>query len=138
ECPAQTTGWTRNTGAGWTAFGSCNETKTGTAISAYCNAGVLKHTAGSSSAWSGTATIETPLQAKAGAYVNAQTCAQCAKGSYAEAIGTQTSCTACQPNEATTSAPGATSMISCFVPASENLTDSKGTYNFSTDCSWTQ
>ncbi|MDR3208236.1 MAG: InlB B-repeat-containing protein, partial [Rickettsiales bacterium] len=38
ECPAQTTGWTRNTGAGWTAFGSCNETKTGTAISAYCNA----------------------------------------------------------------------------------------------------
>ena len=81
SCPAQTSGWTRATGTGWTSYTSCYQTKSGTAISSYCSSGTLKQTATSSSAW-GATTISSALSAKAGAYVNGQTCSQCTSGYY--------------------------------------------------------
>ena len=92
-CPAQTSGWTRNSGTGWTAVTQCNQTKTGTAISSYCASGVLKQNATSATAW-GETTIATALSAKAGSIVNGQTCEQCS-GAVWSAGGTATSCSAC-------------------------------------------
>ena len=92
-CPAQTSGWTRNSGTGWTAVTQCNQTKTGTAISSYCASGVLKQNATSTTAW-GATTIATALSAKAGSIVNGQTCEQCS-GAVWSAGGTATSCSAC-------------------------------------------
>ncbi|MDR1071910.1 MAG: InlB B-repeat-containing protein, partial [Rickettsiales bacterium] len=104
ECPAESTGWTRNgspVGTGWTSFADCNETKTDAQISTYCDAGVLKHVADTSSTWNGTATIETALQAKAGSYVDSQTCTQCGKGSYTATVNDKISCDVCPPSGAT-------------------------------------
>ena len=92
-CPAQTSGWTRNSGTGWAAVTQCNQTKTGTAISSYCASGVLKQNATSATAW-GATTISTALSAKAGSIVNGQTCEQCS-GAVWSAGGTATSCSAC-------------------------------------------
>ena len=92
-CPAQTSGWTRNGGTGWTAVTQCNQTKTGAAISSYCASGVLKQNATSATAW-GETTIATALSAKAGSIVNGQTCTQCS-GAVWSAGGTATSCSAC-------------------------------------------
>jgi len=92
-CPAQTSGWTRNSGTGWTAVTQCNQTKTGAAISSYCASGVLKQNATSATAW-GATTIATALSAKAGSIVNGQTCEQCS-GAVWSAGGTATSCSAC-------------------------------------------
>ena len=91
-CPAQTSGWTRGTGTGWSNITSCYETKNATSVSSYCSAGVLRHNATSSGAW-GSNTISTALQANAGSYVDGQTCKQCAAGTYTARAGTQTTCT---------------------------------------------
>lgn len=89
-CPAQTSGWTRNSGTGWTAVTQCNQTQN---VGGNCKAGVLKQNATSTTAW-GTTTISTPLQAKPGYIVSGQTCTGCAAGTYS-AGGTATSCNAC-------------------------------------------
>ena len=81
SCPAQTSGWTRNCGTGWTSYTQCNQTRSATAVSSYCSAGQLKQNATSATEW-GASTISTAFQAKAGAYVNGQTCSQCASGDY--------------------------------------------------------
>ena len=88
-------GWTKASGTGWTSYASCKETKTGTAISGYCTAGVLTKAQSSASAW-GSASITTALKAEAGAYVNGQTCSRCSAGTYQGTDGsTATSCSAC-------------------------------------------
>ena len=89
-CPAQTSGWTRNSGTGWTAVTQCNQTKS---VGGNCSAGVLKQNATSATAW-GTTTISTLLQAKPGYIVSGQTCTGCVAGTYS-AGGTATSCSAC-------------------------------------------
>ena len=89
-CPAQTSGWTRNSGTGWTAVTQCNQTKS---VGGNCSAGVLKQNATSTTAW-GSSTISTPLQAKPGYIVSGQTCTGCVAGTYS-AGGTATSCSAC-------------------------------------------
>ena len=89
-CPAQTSGWTRNSGTGWTAVTQCNQTKS---VGGNCSAGVLKQNATSTTAW-GASTIATALQAKPGYIVSGQTCTGCAAGTYS-AGGAATSCSAC-------------------------------------------
>ena len=89
-CPAQTSGWTRNSGTGWTAVTQCNQTKS---VGGNCSAGVLKQNATSTTAW-GETTIATALQAKPGYIVSGQTCTGCAAGTYS-AGGAATSCSAC-------------------------------------------
>ena len=89
-CPAQTSGWTRNSGTGWTAVTQCNQTQS---VGGNCRAGVLKQNATSTTAW-GATTISTPLQAKPGSIVNGQKCDACNPGTYS-AGGTATSCSAC-------------------------------------------
>ncbi len=89
-CPAQTSGWTRNSGTGWTAVTQCNQTQN---VGGNCRAGVLKQNATSTTAW-GATTISTPLQAKPGSIVNGQKCDACNPGTYS-AGGTETSCNAC-------------------------------------------
>ena len=89
-CPTATSGWTRNSGTGWTAVTQCNQTK---GVGGNCSAGVLKQNATSATAW-GTSTIATALQAKPGYVVSGQTCTGCAAGTYS-AGGTATSCSAC-------------------------------------------
>ncbi len=89
-CPAQTSGWTRNSGTGWSAVTQCNQTQN---VGGNCRAGVLKQNATSTTAW-GASTISTPLQAKPGSIVNGQKCDACNPGTYS-AGGTATSCNAC-------------------------------------------
>ena len=89
-CPAATSGWTRNSGTGWTAVTQCNQTKN---VGGNCSAGVLKQNATSATVW-GASTIATALQAKPGYVVSGQTCTGCAAGTYS-AGGTATSCSAC-------------------------------------------
>ena len=95
NCPAQTSGWTRGTGNGWTSYTSCYETKD--VVSRFCSAGQLKKTATSATAW-GAPTISVALQARPGAIVNGQTCELCSGANYS-AGGTATSCTACPTAE---------------------------------------
>ena len=122
SCPAQTSGWTRNGGTGWTAVTSCNQTKTGTAISSYCSAGVLKQNATSAGAW-GTTTIVTALQAAAGSYVNGQTCSQCTGRTYS-AGGTVTSCSACLTAESGWTAAGGGNGQTSYTTCKETKTGS--------------
>ena len=90
KCPTVTSGWTKGTGTGWSAVTQCYQTKTGSAISSYCNAGVLQQNATSETAW-GSPKIATALGAVAGAIVSGQTCTQCDAGTYS-AGGTNTAC----------------------------------------------
>ncbi len=121
NCLAVESGWTKASGTGWTTYASCKETKTGSAISSYCDAGVLTKTQSSASAW-GTSAITTNLSAKSGAYVSGQTCLNCTQGSYCTggtaaaikcAAGSYSgagasACTPCQSGK-TTSTTGQTS-----------------------------
>ena len=79
SCPAQTSGWTRNSGTGWTSYTQCNQTRAASSASSYCSSGTLKQNATSATAW-GATTVSTALSAKAGAYVNGTTCTQCQAG----------------------------------------------------------
>ena len=79
SCPAQTSGWTRNSGTGWTSYTQCNQTRAASSVSSYCISGTLKQNATSATAW-GATTVSTALSAKAGAYVNGTTCTQCQTG----------------------------------------------------------
>ncbi|MBR5575000.1 MAG: hypothetical protein IKV93_00460, partial [Alphaproteobacteria bacterium] len=90
KCPTVTSGWTKGTGTGWNAVTQCYQTQTGSAISSYCNAGVLQQNATSETAW-GSSKIATALGAVAGAIVSGQTCTQCDAGTYS-AGGTNTTC----------------------------------------------
>ena len=110
SCPAQTSGWTRNGGTGWTSYTQCNQTRAATSVSSYCSAGQLKQTATSATAW-GASTISTAFQAKAGAYVNGQTCSQCTADNYCTGGTTApTDCPSGYPN----SDAGATAITSCY------------------------
>ncbi len=110
SCPAQTSGWTRNGGTGWTSYTQCNQTRAATSVSSYCSAGQLKQTATSATAW-GASTISTAFQAKAGAYVNGQTCSQCTADNYCTGgTAAPTDCPSGYPN----SDAGATAITSCY------------------------
>ena len=121
-CPAQTSGWTRNSGTGWTAVTQCNQTQN---VGGNCSAGVLKQNATSTTAW-GTTTISTPLQAKPGSIVNGQKCDACNPGTYS-AGGTATSCNACA-NWTYAASTGMSSCTACPVLTSGwTKADSTGT-----------
>ena len=93
SCPAQTSGWRRGIGTGWTTYTQCYQTRAATAASTYCSAGALKQNATSATAW-GATTVSSALSAKAGAYVNGTTCAICTGATYS-AGGTATTCSTC-------------------------------------------
>lgn len=115
SCPAQTSGWTRNGGTGWTAVTQCNQTKTGAAISSYCAGGVLQQNATSATAW-GETKIATALTAKQGSIVNGQTCSQCGAGTYSQG-DTATTCGACPAGDSgwtVTSPAGSSSFMACY------------------------
>lgn len=110
SCPAQTSGWTRNGGTGWTSYTQCNQTRAATSVSSYCSAGQLKQTATSATAW-GASTISTAFQAKAGAYVNGTTCSQCTTDNYCTGgTAAPKDCPSGYPN----SAAGAGAITSCY------------------------
>ena len=89
-CPDQTSGWTRNSGNGWSAVTQCNQTK---AVGGNCSEGTLRQNATSTTAW-GSSVIHSALKAKAGYIVNGQSCTGCAAGTYS-AGGTATACSNC-------------------------------------------
>ncbi len=93
DCPAQTNGWTRNTGKGWSAVTQCNQTRT----PANCASGTTIQNATSTTAW-GTEKLNTALSSKAGYYVNGLMCTACAAGKYYGG-GTATSCEPCPAAE---------------------------------------
>ena len=110
SCPAQTSGWTRNGGTGWTSYTQCNQTRAATSISTYCSAGTLKQNATSATAW-GASTISTAFQAKAGAYVNGTTCSQCTANDYcAGGTAARKDCPSGYPN----SAAGSDAITDCY------------------------
>ena len=101
NCPAQTSGWTRGTGTGWTSYTQCYQTRSATAASDHCYSGTLKQNAISATTW-GTTTVSDPLTAKAGAYVNGTTCSVCPENTYQTANGARaSSCTSCNTGGAT-------------------------------------
>ncbi len=106
DCPTADLGWTVTSPAG-TTYSDCYETKTGSAISSYCNAGVLKRVASSSTAYNATVTIDTALKAIAGAYVDGQTC---------------TSCPADTGGRDVNSDSGASQMTDCYVTCPKTIT----------------
>ena len=109
DCPAQTSGWTRNGGTGWTSYTQCNQTRAATSVSSYCSAGTLKQNATSATAW-GSTTVSA-LSAKAGAYVNGQTCSQCTADNYCTGgTAAPTDCPSGYPN----SDVGAAAVTSCY------------------------
>ena len=125
SCPTATSGWTRNTGTGWSKAEQCNQTKT---VGGNCAAGQLKQNATSSTAW-GASTISIALSANPGAFVNGQTCTQC-NGAVYSAGGTATSCAACPSAESGWTAgtgKGWSTVTSCF--------ETKAATSVSTYCS---
>ena len=110
SCPAQTSGWTRNGGNGWTSYTQCNQTRAATSVSSYCSAGQLKQTATSATAW-GATTVSEALSAKAGAYVNGTTCSQCTTDNYCTGgTAAPKDCPTGYPN----SDAGAAAVTSCY------------------------
>ena len=79
NCPSQTSGWTRNSGTGWTSYTQCNQTRAATSVSSYCSSGTVKQNATSATTW-GTTTVSSTLYAKTGSYVSGTTCNQCPAG----------------------------------------------------------
>ena len=110
SCPAQTSGWTRNGGTGWTTYTQCNQTRAATAVSTYCSAGTLKQNATSATAW-GATTVSSALSAKAGAYVNGTTCSQCTANDYCPGgTAARKDCPSGYPN----SAAGSDAITDCY------------------------
>ena len=72
-CPAQTSGWTRATGTGWSSYGDCYQTQT----PANCASGTIKQIGSSTTTW-GTSELVTALSANANSYVNGLACYTCA------------------------------------------------------------
>ena len=110
SCPAETSGWTRGTGTGWTTYTQCYQTRAATAASTYCSAGTLKQNATSATAW-GATTVSSALSAKAGAYVNGTTCSQCTADNYCTGgTAAPDECPTGYPN----SAAGASTITQCY------------------------
>lgn len=110
NCPAQTSGWTRNGGNGWTSYTQCNQTRAASAISQYCVAGTLRQVAISATEW-GETFISEDLEARGGAYVSGQTCLLCTEGNYCAGGPTEPQkCPTAYPNSDT----GAAVITSCY------------------------
>ena len=110
SCPAQTSGWTRNGGTGWTSYTQCNQRRTASAISQYCVAGTLRQVAISATEW-GETFISEDLEARRGAYVSGQTCLLCTEGNYCAGGPTEPQkCPTAYPNSDT----GAAVITSCY------------------------
>lgn len=110
NCPAQSSGWTRNGGNGWTSYTQCNQTRAATEAWSYCSAGTLKQNATSATAW-GAPTVSEALSAKAGAYVNGTTCSQCTAGDYCTGgTAARKDCPSGYPN----SAAGSDAITDCY------------------------
>ncbi|MGN0917478.1 MAG: hypothetical protein ACI4NZ_04730, partial [Candidatus Enterousia sp.] len=114
KCPDQTSGWTRNTGTGWSAVTQCYETQT----PANCASGTVKHHATSTTAWNTTPTLVTQLKSKAGYYASstATSCTICPVGSYCPASATAaTSCTTLGGGLYKNSVQGSSANTACYV-----------------------
>ena len=110
NCPAQTSGWTRNEGTGWTSYTQCNQRRMASAISQYCVAGTLRQVAISATEW-GETFISEDLEARGGAYVSGQTCLLCTEGNYCAGGPTEPQkCPTAYPNSDT----GAAVITSCY------------------------
>ena len=88
-CPAQTSGWTRGTGTGWSARTQCYERQT----PAHCESGTVQHNGSSNSnEWANTLSLVTTLTASNGYYASntATSCSACPTltDSYAYVSGT--------------------------------------------------
>ncbi len=118
SCPAQTSGWTRGTGTGWTSYSSCYQTKSATVVSSYCSSGQLKQVGASSTTW-GTATVSSAFNAKPGAYVTgsgtSSTCSQCTSGYYCPGgTTTRQSCSSLADGFYPNSAAGSDGASDCY------------------------
>ncbi len=61
-------------------------------------------------------------------------CTQCEKGYYCPGGTTRYSCATQTKNSSATSAAGAKSITSCYLPANTSFSDSSGTYQYSSNC----
>ena len=72
-CPAQTSGWTRATGTGWSSYADCYQTQT----PANCASGTIKQIGSGTTTW-GASELVTALSANANSYINGLACYTCA------------------------------------------------------------
>ncbi len=121
ECPTQSSGWTRGTGTGWTAYSDCYQTRT----PANCESGTIKQVANGASSW-GASEVTSALSANSKYYVNGAACSACGAGKYCTggtnapvpcavgsySTGTASSCTVCGAGK-TTASTGTTAASSC-------------------------
>lgn len=64
---------------------------------------------------------------------------RCAAGYYGASTNGTSGCTRCPSSGGVygTSAAGSTAITSCYIPANSSMTDSTGTYTFTTNCYYT-
>ncbi|MBQ8294238.1 MAG: hypothetical protein IJX89_02530 [Alphaproteobacteria bacterium] len=77
----------------------------------------------------------------AGYYLSGGNCVACEKGTYKDSVGTDSSCSDCPSLggvAGTTSSAGTTSRTLCFIPSDSSVSDSSGTYIFTSDCFYTE
>ena len=118
SCPAETSGWTRGTGTGWSSYSQCYQTKDATIVSSYCSAGQLQQNGASATTW-GTAKVSTTFQADPGAYVTGTgadtTCSRCTSDYYCPGgTTTRQSCSSLAGGFYPNSVSGSTSAEACY------------------------
>ena len=123
SCPAETSGWTRGTGTGWTSYTDCYQTKNATSVSSYCSAGQLQQKGASATTW-GTATVLTTFQADPGAYVTGTgantTCSRCTSDYYCPGgTTTRQSCSSLADGFYPNSVSGSDSADDCYTDGLE-------------------
>ena len=116
-CPTPDSGWTRASESPTTAYLSCYEYQTPTG----CSSGTVRRWASSTSAYSSTVQLGSTLTASTGYYTT---------GSSA------TSCTRCpaQGGVYGTTTGGATGVDDCYMGTSSTLTNTIGSYQFTSAC----
>ncbi len=116
-CPTADSGWTRASITGSTTYSGCYEYQT----PAGCSSGTVKRNASSTSAYSSTVQLNSPLTAAPG---------------YFRPGATATYCQRCPEQDGAygTNTGAAESATECFMSSSSVLTDTYGSYSFTDAC----
>jgi hypothetical protein len=98
------------------AVTQCTQIRSATAISSFCNEGVLRQTATNATTW-GAFDQKVAIKAKAGASLTGSagtiSCAQCAGATYTDAVNVKTACDACNSNYTYDTTAGKTAATQC-------------------------
>lgn len=77
----------------------------------------------------------------AGYYLSGGDCVACAVGTYKSTAGTGTTCSQCAASDGvsgTTATTATTAQTSCYIPSGVSLTDDVGSYEFTSNCYYSE